>query len=111
MIDRKAERRLMRMMAVRGIQAMTYQDAESDLTIALPPDLIGEIRASQAGRFTTWSPLGAEPVFPRRVKKGEIIACLRVGPLLLPVSAPSDGTCPPPLAEEGALIGFGDSLF
>jgi hypothetical protein len=111
MTDRKAERRLMRMMAARGIGAMSYQDDGIDLMIALPKDLLGEIRAPQAGRFTLSTPEGEEPMFPRRVRAGEILACLRVGPLLLPVSAPSEGTCPPPLAEEGDLVGYGETLF
>lgn len=111
MTDRKVERQLMRMMAARGIGAMTYQDGETDLTITLPKDLIGVVIAPQAGRFTLSTPGGAEPIFPRRVAAGEILACLRVGPLLLPVSAPTDGTCPPPLAEEGDLVGYGESLF
>lgn len=111
MTGRKSERRLMRMMAARGIGAMTYQDAETDVTITLPRDLVAEIRAPQAGRFTLSTPEGEEPMFPRRVRAGEILACLRVGPLLLPVSAPSEGTCPPPLAEEGDLVGFGELLF
>lgn len=111
MTGRKSERRLMRMMTARGIGAMTYQDAETDVTITLPRDLVAEIRAPQAGRFTLSTPEGEEPMFPRRVRAGEILACLRVGPLLLPVSAPSEGTCPPPLAEEGDLVGFGELLF
>jgi hypothetical protein len=111
MTDRKAERRLMRMMAARGVGAMTFQDGALELTITLPKDLIDDISAPQAGRFTTWTPGGAEPVFPRRVAAGEILACLRVGPLLLPVTATSNGTCPPPLAEEGDLVGFGELLF
>lgn len=111
MTDLKRERLMMRMMAARGIGAMIYQDAETDLTITLPKDLIADIRAPQAGRFTLSTPGGEEPVFPRRVEAGEIVACLRVGPLLLPVSAPTEGTCPPPLAEEGNLVGFGELLF
>ncbi|WP_137153893.1 hypothetical protein [Rhizobium sp. FKL33] len=111
MTDRKTERRLMRMMAARGIGAMTYEDSGTDLTITLPKDLIGAVSAPQAGRFTLSTPEGEEPMFPRRVRAGEILACLRVGPLLLPVSATSEGTCPPPLAEEGDLVGFGELLF
>jgi hypothetical protein len=111
MTDRKVERRLMRLMAARGIGAMTYRNGETDLTITLAKDLIGAVSAPQAGRFTLLTPGGAEPMFPRHVSTGEILACQRVGPLLLPVSAPTEGTCPPPLAEEGDVVGYGELLF
>ena len=47
------------------------------------------------------------PVFPRAVTKGDIVAFLQAGPLLLPVVAEADGSIGEPLVTDGGLIGYG----
>ena len=54
---------------------------------------------------------GAAPRLPRKVRRGEIIACVSVGPLLRPILAPRNAVLVTLLQTEGAEIGFGDPLF
>ncbi|MCD7109447.1 acetyl-CoA carboxylase [Rhizobium sp. DKSPLA3] len=48
---------------------------------------------------------------PRTVRAGEILACLRVGPVLVPVRAMKACTVMRCLCDADALVGFGDPLF
>lgn len=48
---------------------------------------------------------------PRTVRAGEILACLRVGPVLVPVRASKACTVTRCLRDADALVGFGDPLF
>ncbi|MBP7241831.1 acetyl-CoA carboxylase biotin carboxyl carrier protein subunit [Amaricoccus sp.] len=45
------------------------------------------------------------------VVAGQAIALLRIGALMTPVAAPANGVIVAALAEEGALVGYGDRLF
>ncbi|WP_207538853.1 hypothetical protein [Sabulicella rubraurantiaca] len=47
----------------------------------------------------------------QRMEAGEVAAFLRIGPLLQPVTAPSDGIVGRCLATPGKLVGFGTKLF
>jgi acetyl-CoA carboxylase biotin carboxyl carrier protein len=71
------------------------------------------VRAALAGTFLTAHPLRAEPLAPAgdRVVAGQTLGLIRIGDLLAPVCAPADGVVDALLAEDGALVGFGDPLF
>lgn len=48
---------------------------------------------------------------PGRVRAGQTVALLRIGLLLRPVVAPAAGVLGAPLADDGALVGYGTPLF
>ncbi|PYE23416.1 hypothetical protein DFI02_105221 [Rhizobium sp. PP-F2F-G20b] len=48
---------------------------------------------------------------PRTVRAGDILACLRVGPVLVPVRASRACMVTRCLVDRQALVGFGDPLF
>jgi acetyl-CoA carboxylase biotin carboxyl carrier protein len=45
------------------------------------------------------------------VAAGQALGFLKIGPLLVPVSAPHDGVVSDIVAQDGTLVGFGDPLF
>lgn len=45
------------------------------------------------------------------VKKTAVLGLLQVGVLLLPVTAPEDGTVTASLAANGTVVGYGKPLF
>lgn len=113
-MSERQRRQILRMMQRHGIGSFAYEDAGS--TLSLEDDLDAllhpEIPAPMPGHFLARLPGGLErPVFPRPVRKGEIIACLKIGPLLLPVVAEADAILPAPLLEDGHLAGYRDPLF
>lgn len=113
-MDRIDQRRLLRLMAEHGIAELTYADPRNNMALSLEAlaPLHPEIRAVQAGRFLSRHPSSASaPIFPRAVRKDEIIAYLAIGPLLLPVTASDDAMLPAPLFEDGEIVGYGDILF
>jgi biotin carboxyl carrier protein len=55
---------------------------------------------------------GLEPVREGEpAKQGQILAFLRAGDVLTPVVADRDAVAVRPLAQDGALVGYGDVLF
>jgi hypothetical protein len=108
------ERRLLRMMAAHGIAEFYHSDETGETSLSLDglTPLHPEICAQQAGRFHASHPAEAKnPTFPRSVTKGEIIAFLKIGALLFPVTASADAVLPPPVVTDGAIVGYGDPLF
>ena len=79
---------------------------------AAEPDVM-QVAAPTLGTFLRSHPLHDHPLAAdgEAVIAGQAIALLRVGPLLTSVSAPADGLIIAALADEGALVGFGDRLF
>ena len=75
-----------------------------------PPEVIA---APGVGLFLTRHPLRATPLAEpgRPVRAGKTVALLRIGLLLRPVTAPSAGLLSAPLAEDGAIVGYGAPLF
>ncbi len=71
------------------------------------------IVAPSVGIFLTHHPLHTTAVAEpgRRVGAGQTVALLRVGLLLLPVAAPTEGHIGAPLAGEGTMVGYGTTLF
>jgi acetyl-CoA carboxylase biotin carboxyl carrier protein len=93
------------------VHLMRSCNSEIDSAAAGCPGEI--IAAVGAGIFLTCHPLHAAPLVDpgRRVRAGQTVALLRVGLLLRPVTAPVSGVLGAPLAEEGALVGYGTPLF
>lgn len=50
-------------------------------------------------------------VWPRRVRQGEVIGWLKIGPLLEPVRADEEALIRRPKLVDGTLAGYGDRLF
>ncbi len=71
------------------------------------------VTAQSVGVFLDRCPLASEPAATvgDQVAAGALIGCLRVGPLLLPVRAPSDGVVAERLQNPGQSVGFGAPLF
>lgn len=76
-----------------------------------PPAVAG-IEARHAGVFLPAHPWRDAPLVPpgQHVQAGQVVALLRVGLLLQPVTAHADGTVGRCLATPGALVGFGTPL-
>lgn len=70
------------------------------------------VAAASVGVFLHGHPLRAEPlVSPGAVvRAGQVVGLLRIGALLLPVTAPQDGILAGMLAEQGAIVGYGTPL-
>lgn len=70
------------------------------------------IAAPYAGIFLSRHPLEDAAIpLPRRVRRDEIIAYLKAGPMLRPVTAPADGVLVRFLVDHGMLAGYGKALF
>jgi acetyl-CoA carboxylase biotin carboxyl carrier protein len=72
-----------------------------------------EVLATSPGLFLDRHPLAARAAVEvgEEVEAGELLGCLRVGTLLLPVRAPASGLVVAVLATPGALVGYGTPLF
>ena len=70
------------------------------------------IRAPAIGHVLWRHKLHAAPLAPpgTRVRAGQIVALLQIGPLLRPVLAPADGIVGAPCIEAGTLAGYGTPL-
>lgn len=70
------------------------------------------VPAPSVGVFRRAHPLRDEPlaVPGQRVVRGQTIALLQVGALLLPVTAPQDGVVAGHAAADGAVVGYGAAL-
>ena len=70
------------------------------------------ILASTPGIFLWRHPVDhGVAVWPRRVRSGEVIGWLKIGPLLKPVLATEDAPIRRPKRVDGALAGYGARLF
>lgn len=69
--------------------------------------------APSVGVFLHAHPLRDTPVVRvgERVKAGQGLGLLRIGPLLLPVTAPAAGQVTGVREESGAAVGYGAALF
>lgn len=70
------------------------------------------VAAPSVGVFLHRHPLQEAPLAQRgtRVSRGQPLGLLRIGALLLPVSAPHDGRVAEVLAADGAAVGYGTPL-
>lgn len=71
------------------------------------------VRAPGVGVFRLVHPTTGHPVVERgqSVRKGETVGVLQIGPCLKAVVAPADGALGDPLAEDGAVVGYGTPLY
>jgi hypothetical protein len=108
------ERRLLVMMAAHAIGELAYSGPEGAVALSLErADDQPAIRASGPGIFLTRHPLVDETAadLSRPVRNGRVVGFLKVGPLLLPVSATGDGTLPSKSRKDGSIVGYGTLLF
>lgn len=97
-----------------GIGYFEYEGPDGVLTLDadLPEQAHPPISARAAGIFLWRHPVGyAVAVWPRRVRRGEIIGWLKIGPLLEPIRAEEDALIRRPKLVDGTLAGYGDRLF
>ncbi len=71
------------------------------------------VRAPLAGYFCVAHRSGSAEVssLPRAICATDVLGFIRVGPVLLPVSAGRSGTVTKLLAEADAMVGYGAPLF
>ncbi len=69
-------------------------------------------RAPMAGIFTPAHPQRSDRVVQtgQSVVKGEIVAFIATGPVVVPVIAEKDGTVSEIVTETGVLVGYGSTL-
>lgn len=82
------------------------QAASAPSPPAEPPPFL---QARGTGVFLPAHPCGDAPLVQpgQQVRAGEVVALLRVGPLLQPVTAPAAGTIGGCLAAPGSTVGYG----
>lgn len=70
------------------------------------------VKAESVGVFLHEHPQRGEPLATpgTRVRTGQAVGLLQIGALLLPVTAPHDGTVEAMLAAPGAAVGYGTPL-
>jgi acetyl-CoA carboxylase biotin carboxyl carrier protein len=92
-----------------GATARVSTDSRPDTSRRETPEVVS---APGVGVFLHAHPVHetrlAEP--NGRVLAGQPLGLLQVGPLLLPVISPRDGTVASIIAPDGALVGYGDPL-
>lgn len=111
-MEKLQERKLLRMMARHGIAELYFSNADQSISLEIEADLHPEIVCGQAGVFLHRHPAGMSTGrFPRNVRKGDIVAYLKAGAILVPVIASDDGWLPQPLLDDGEVAGYGDVLF
>lgn len=88
--------------------AMPAEDTSTPLQDA--PSLL---KSLSMGRFSRGHPLSGWQAHQEGacVQQDEIVAFLRIGEALLPVRFDRDAILGKQLARDGALVGYGDSLF
>ena len=97
-----------------GIGYFDYEGPDGALTLEAdrPEQDHAPILASSPGIFLWRHPADRSVViWPRRVRSGEVIGWLKIGPLLEPVRATEDAPIRRPRLVDGALAGYGAQLF
>ena len=97
-----------------GIGYFDYEGPDGVLTLDAdqPEQSHPPILARTAGLFLWRHPADrALAVWPRRVRPGEVVGWLKIGPLLVPVRAEEDALIRRPKLVDGTLAGYGDRLF
>lgn len=95
-----------------GTDIHLVRRAAGEIDSVAPGHADDVIVAPGVGIILTRHPLHTVPLArPGRVRAGQTVALLRVGLLLCPVMAPAAGVLGAPLAEDGAMVGYGTPLF
>jgi len=94
-----------------GVHLRLHHVAGTVTEVEEPPP-VTVITAPSVGHFLAAHPLHDHPLAPigTRVAAGQAIALLRVGPLLLPVTAPCPAIVVDVIAAPGAAVGYGTPL-
>ncbi|MCF1494986.1 hypothetical protein GOZ83_22775 [Agrobacterium vitis] len=71
------------------------------------------VKAPCVGHFLAHHPARAYDVAKEAtvIKAGDTVGFIKIGPLLLNVTAPQDGILGEALVKSGTLVGYGDPLF
>jgi acetyl-CoA carboxylase biotin carboxyl carrier protein len=90
----------------QGDEIIELPDEEAELELLA-------IRAPSLGVFLQSHPLATTPLVctGQRVEAGQTIGLLKIGPLLLPVTAPQAGIVDSIHAADGLAVGYGTPLF
>ena len=91
--------------------AQIHQSGSSSRDTASPP-VRHVVTASTVGLFLHCHPLHTTMLAPEgaRVRAGQVLGLLRIGPLLVPVVAPWDATVGTMLVADETIVGFGTGL-
>ncbi|KAA3507750.1 hypothetical protein GOZ90_23680 [Agrobacterium vitis] len=78
-----------------------------------PTAAVVAVKAPSVGHFLAHHPARADEASNDRsvVKAGDTLGFVKIGPVLLAVSAPQDGILGEALVKSGTLVGYGDPLF
>lgn len=106
--------KVLELMNLHGIGYFDYAGPDGVLTLDadLPEQDHAPVFAHTAGIFLWRHPVDQSvAVWPRRVREGDVIGWLKIGPLLAPVRASEDAPIRRPKLVDGTLAGYGDRLF
>jgi acetyl-CoA carboxylase biotin carboxyl carrier protein len=103
------------LLELRTPQGTLRLGRQGDEIIELPVEEIEpvSIHAPSLGVFLQGHPLATTPLvrIGQRVQEGQTIGLLKIGPLLLPVTAPRAGIVDSIHATDGLAVGYGTPLF
>lgn len=97
-----------------GIGYFDYEGPDGSLTLEAdrPEQDHAPILAPMPGIFLWRHPAeSGVAAWPRRVRSGEVIGWLKIGPLLEPVRATENAPIRRPKLVDGALAGYAERLF
>jgi len=96
---------------VDASQPRAHNAALAPTPVSRPENVLA--KAPTAGIFTSVHPLRPEreSAVVSAVSKGDILAFVRVGSVLVPVTAEKTGTVASVTTETGTLVGYGTFLF
>jgi hypothetical protein len=106
--------KILKLMSRHGIGYFDYEGPDGALTLIAdrPEQDHPPVLARTAGVFLWRHPADRSvAVWPRRVREGEVVGWLKIGPLLEPVRAEEDALIRRPKLVDGTLAGYGDRLF
>lgn len=103
---------LLELRTPHGVVRLGREQAPGDEIVQFPPPQ-AIASAPNVGVFLHAHPLHDKPVvrMGERVKAGQGLGLLRIGPLLLPVTAPAAGRVTGVREQAGAAVGYGTALF
>ncbi len=96
-----------------GIGWLDYEGPDGAMCVdADRPEAHPPVLAGRPGIFLSRHPADViAPSWPRRVKPGEIVGWLKIGPLLEPVRATEASLIFRPRLADGVLASYGERLF
>ena len=104
------------LLELRTPQGTLRLGRQGDDIVELPAEVTGaetvSVHAPSVGVFLHSHPLAAAPLarIGERVDAGRVVGLLKIGPLLLPVTAPQAGIVDSIHAADGLPVGYGTPL-